>query len=53
MVFRFPQDPSLDYIKRVVGLPGDKVSYQNKRLQINDQPGSAFGRRRILMTATG
>ena len=37
MVFRFPQDPSVDYIKRVVGLPGDRVSYQNRRLTINDQ----------------
>jgi len=37
MVFRFPRDPSMDYIKRVVGLPGDKISYQNKRLRINDQ----------------
>ena len=35
MVFRYPIDPSLDYIKRVVGLPGDKVVYQNKRLTIN------------------
>jgi signal peptidase I len=34
-VFRFPRDPSMDYIKRVVGLPGDKVSYENKRLRIN------------------
>ncbi|HET7774867.1 MAG TPA: signal peptidase I [Azospira sp.] len=38
MVFRFPEDPSLDYIKRVVGVPGDKVAYQNKRLTINGQP---------------
>jgi signal peptidase I len=38
MVFRYPQDPSVDYIKRVVGLPGDKVSYQNKRLTINGTP---------------
>lgn len=37
MVFRYPDDPSLDYIKRVVGLPGDKVAYQNKRLYINGQ----------------
>lgn len=35
MVFRYPEDPSLDYIKRVVGLPGDTVAYQNKKLTIN------------------
>lgn len=38
MVFRYPEDPSLDYIKRVVGVPGDTVAYQNKRLIINGQP---------------
>ena len=35
MVFRYPENPSLDYIKRVVGLPGDKIAYHNKRLSIN------------------
>jgi signal peptidase I len=35
MVFRYPEDPSLDYIKRVVGLPGDKIEYRGKRLTIN------------------
>ncbi len=35
MVFRFPDDTSLDYIKRVVGLPGDRIEYRNKRLTIN------------------
>ena len=40
MVFRYPEDPSLDYIKRVVGLPGDKIAYVNKKLFINglEQP---------------
>jgi signal peptidase I len=38
VVFRFPVDPSVDYIKRVVGLPGDKVQYRNKRLAINGVP---------------
>ena len=35
MVFRYPENPSLDYIKRVVGVPGDLVSYQGKRLALN------------------
>lgn len=35
MVFRYPPKPSLDYIKRVVGLPGDEIAYLNKRLSIN------------------
>ena len=38
MVFRYPPQPSLDYIKRVVGLPGDEVAYLNKKLTINGQP---------------
>ena len=38
MVFRYPEDPSLDYIKRVVGIPGDKISYRDKKLTINGQP---------------
>jgi signal peptidase I len=37
MVFRYPEDTSLDYIKRVVGLPGDRIVYRNKRLTINGQ----------------
>lgn len=35
MVFKYPKDTSLDYIKRVIGVPGDKITYRNKRLAIN------------------
>ena len=38
MVFRYPPKPSLDYIKRVVGIPGDEVAYLNKQLTINGKP---------------
>lgn len=38
IVFHYPPNPSIDYIKRVVGLPGDKIGYQDKRLTINGQP---------------
>ena len=37
-VFRFPNDETLDYIKRVVGLPGDHISYYNRRLSVNGKP---------------
>ena len=35
VVFRYPKDPTVDYIKRVIGLPGDRVAYYNKKLYIN------------------
>jgi len=35
VVFRYPKNPSVDYIKRVVGLPGDTVGYFNKSIYIN------------------
>ena len=38
MVFRFPMDQRTNFIKRVVGLPGDKIVYDQKRLFINGQP---------------
>jgi signal peptidase I len=41
MVFRYPPKPSVDYIKRVVGIPGDEVAYLNKKLTINGQPVSS------------
>lgn len=50
VVFRFPKDPTVDYIKRVVGLPGDKIIYHDKKLYVNEKPvgqvsiGSYLGR---------
>ncbi len=38
VVFRYPLDPSENYVKRVVGLPGDTVVYRDKRLTINGRP---------------
>ncbi|MEY2892490.1 MAG: hypothetical protein RJA98_2398 [Pseudomonadota bacterium] len=35
MVFRYPKDPSVDYIKRVVGVPGDEVAWKNQQLYLN------------------
>ena len=40
VVFRYPKDPTVDYIKRIIGLPGDKIAYNNKRLTVNDVPVS-------------
>ena len=37
IVFRYPVDPEIDYIKRVVGLPGDEVAYVDKKLYLNGQ----------------
>lgn len=38
MVFRYPHNPRQDYIKRVIGLPGDRIDYIDKRLSINGEP---------------
>jgi len=37
MVFKYPKDMTQDYIKRVIGVPGDKITYENKRLTVNDK----------------
>ena len=38
VVFKFPLDPERDFIKRVIGLPGEKVELRNKTVYINDEP---------------
>ncbi|MBT8091534.1 MAG: signal peptidase I [Gammaproteobacteria bacterium] len=38
VVFRLPSDPSVNYIKRIVGLPGDEIVYARQRLTINGEP---------------
>jgi signal peptidase I len=38
VVFRFPKDDSIDYIKRVIGLPGDRIQVLDEQLYINDEP---------------
>jgi signal peptidase I len=36
-VFRFPNDPSTNYIKRIIGVPGDRILYKDKRIYVNGQ----------------
>lgn len=38
MVFRYPEDPKTDFIKRVVGVAGDTISYRRKQLVLNGEP---------------
>ncbi|MFI4937572.1 MAG: signal peptidase I [Candidatus Berkiellales bacterium] len=45
LVFRYPNEPSVNYIKRVIGVPGDKIRYEDKKLTVNGQlmPQSYLG----------
>lgn len=61
VVFRLPSDPSINYIKRLVGLPGDSITYLNSQIFVNgkpvpiaalgpymgDQPGSVLAREHL------
>ena len=38
VVFKYPEDKSIDYIKRVIGIPGDTIAIKNKKVFINDKP---------------
>ncbi len=37
VVFRYPEDPSIPFIKRIVGVPGDKIEYKDKILYVNGE----------------
>jgi signal peptidase I len=38
LVFKYPEEPDRDFIKRVIGLPGEKIELKHKKIYINDQP---------------
>jgi signal peptidase I len=42
VVFHYPPDPRIDYIKRIVGLPGDRVSWKDQKLEVNGRPVTAM-----------
>ena len=43
VVFRYPVDNSVNFIKRVIGLPGETVTYRDKRLYVNGEPVEVVG----------
>ena len=53
VVFRFPPDPTVDYIKRVVGVPGDEISYRDKTLYVNGEPAPQTAVRKYLGVGSG
>lgn len=53
VVFRFPQEPSVDYIKRVVGLPGDTIAYYGRQVYVNGQPARQQQLGTYTATGTG
>lgn len=57
VVFRFPKDRSIDYIKRVVGVAGDTIEIKNKQLYINGEattnPHAQFTNENIMKASAG
>ena len=51
VVFRYPEDPSIPFIKRVIGLPGDRIGYYNKVVYVNGEPMRL--KRKGFYTGTG
>lgn len=43
VVLRYPKDPSLEFVKRIVGLPGDRIAMQHGTLQVNGAPCDSYG----------
>lgn len=53
IVFRFPQDPSKFFIKRVIGLPGEKIEIRSNKILINDKELGEFYLEEVLTTPDG
>jgi signal peptidase I len=53
VVFKYPQDGKTDYIKRIIGLPGDEIWYQNKTVYLNGQPQGQLPIGRYVGVASG
>lgn len=53
VVFRYPRDPSVDYIKRVIGLPGDTIRYHDKQLYVNGKAITAERKGTYMGTCGG
>jgi signal peptidase I len=53
VVFRYPVNPDQDFIKRVIGTPGDRIAYRNKQLYVNDVPQSLEADGDGVYTAAG
>ncbi|MBI2993698.1 MAG: signal peptidase I [Gammaproteobacteria bacterium] len=53
IVFRYPEDPDIPFIKRVVGLPGDLIVYRDKTLYVNGEPMAQSGLGEYRATGSG